>query len=640
MKHTFLSIFVLLIFGTIGKSQINHPQHFLPETKIILMEPTGNMVENLPEMKIIQDTSTLYKTVINNITSSFVDEFINFYFIAQTYLKNQNKLDKIEPAYLALTQKEGGFAKFGFSVLIDDENILKKETPYIDITKDRAKSPVNKLMSFTQLYPHEMGHVFFHLLCEKDTIDNNTKSVNIHYFSLITDYATALNEGFAEHIENVSRYYEKNEAIIAGISEDTKKIETRSKLAIAGFKRDFIYPFRLGYYKATMISWYQKYEDYKRYKQAFTGDIRYKNESIELSSVQDWISYRNSGVQPDKLKKRNLVQLHSTEGAISSFFTLLSTSKLINKYKDFSFYKPFLADTTLANSAPEEVFSPMENQFIKYFYVLNKFVTANNSQKSQFIDFIEGYLHSFPSEADELKKIYKQTFEIEYTNNLPPPLWIFVKDYEHRLLALDPFGAITAPMYTFDLNAAEIEDLLTINGFQQADAQKIIAFREKEGLFSGFEQLKTIPGLSKNAFQKITFAKFDQNYFETAFENYELKLNISDLLITPLLYIFKRTGIYFLILFLMAYFISIKREKPGKKKVAGLIVKYLLLWILFVVLGLTGVLFLEKVYFIPILLILLPGSLAFLIYRKQKNNRNRTLLMISVMCLLIFMSII
>ena len=87
-----------------------------------------------------------------------------------------------------------------------------------------------------------------------------------------------------------------------------------------------------------MLNWYQKYEDYKRHVHALNGDIKYKNSSIQTFSIEDQLTFRNSGVKIDNDVFRNIVQLHSTEGAISSFFTHLSTSELANNYLDISFY--------------------------------------------------------------------------------------------------------------------------------------------------------------------------------------------------------------------------------------------------------------------------------------------------------------
>lgn len=641
MMRLIFSILLLVLISKNSLSQSDNEHAFIPDSlkKVVIIQPTGGTIDNLPEMTILSDTSTLYKNVLNNIDNTVIKEFIDLYFIAQIYLKNNHQLRNIEPAYLALTENQGGFAKFGFSIKQKGKHITKPHAPYVDIVIGQATSKQDQLMSFTQLYPHEMGHVIYHLLSPEDSISNNTKNVDMHFFSIVTDYSTAFNEGFAEHIENVARVYETNDSIKSGILADVERISKSSKQSINGFERDFTYPFRLGFYKASMLNWYQQYEDYKRYEQAFSGDIRYKSATLPLSDIEDYLTYRNSGVRLNKNETRNLVQLLSTEGAISSFFTHLSTSNLSNHYLDSSFYLPFTFNNTLSQS-PQELFSPIQNQFIKYFKVLHNYVVLNNSSKSQLTDFIDGYIQEFPSEEKEVKLIFKKALGVEYSNELPPPLWILVKDYPHRLLTFDPFGAITVPVYTFDLNAAETGDLQTIKGISKSDAEKIISYRETNGYFTDLKQLKSVPNLPVEQINKIISAKFDKEYFEKTLEGFEPKLSISTLIISPLTYIFSRAGLYFLFMFVSIYFLLMRNKSPTIKQIVFLFIKYLLLWVLFILIGLTTVFIFEQAYLYIIFFSLFLILFAFLIYRKRRTKRLRTVIFISLMSLSILFSII
>lgn len=641
MKIIYTILLFILSFGVI-LSQNKVENQFMPDSlkELVIIQPTGEMRNDLPEMKVLADSTLLYKNVSENIKNSFITEFLDFYFLAQIYLINNHKLDSLEPAYLALTENQGGFAKFGFVLKKDNKYLVKKDAAYVDITVGNATANQNKLMSFTQLYPHELGHVFYHLLSPEDTTANNTKNVDMHFFSVTTDYSTAFNEGFAEHIENVSRANEKNENIRAGIFSDIDIIANKSKQAINGFERDFKYPFRLGYYKASMLNWFQKYEDYKRYEHAFNGDIRYKNATLKLSNTEDQLSYRNSGARLNKSEKRNLVQMLSTEGVVSSFFTHLSTSNLVNHYLDPSFYNNFIYSTNAIVQNPKALYTPLQNQFIKYIYVLHNFVVFNNSSKSQLNDFIDGYIQSFPSEKDEIKKIFKESTGLDYSNQLPPPVWILVKNYSHRLLTFDPFDAITIPFYTFDLNASEIEDLQTIEGVSRDDANKIIKYRNENGFFTSIEQIKNVPNLSSEVVDKIALAELEDDYLESSLENFESDLSINDLILKPLQYVISRALLYFLCLFGIIYFLSIRKEKPTILKTITLLVKYLTLWLLLVLLELVSIFLFGQSYLLFLAMILFITILAFLIYRKKKVKRLRTFAFIGLMSFSILISII
>jgi len=638
----FFFILCLIIFTGKGFSQNNNFSQTLPDglERVIILEPTGKTVNGLPEMVVLQDTSTVHETVMNNINNSIIDEFLELYFIAQVYLKNKNKLDAIEPAYLALTEDQGGFARVGFAIREGTSHIIKENKPYVDIVTSVATANPGRLMSFTQLYPHELGHVIFNLLSPEDTINNNAKSVGVHYFPIVTDYSTAFDEGFAIHCENVARVFEKNETIKSGIFSDIDRVAKASEQSINGFERDLAYPFRLDYYRASMLAWYQGYENYRRYKQAISGDIRYKNSSLQLRCIKDQLSYHNSGVRLNKSEKRNIVQMHSTEGAVSSFFTHMSKSELPENYLDFSFYKDFLCDSGEEARSPQELFSPLQNQFIKYFYVLHNYVVINNSSKSQLIDFIDGYIESFPSEKNRVKEIFKDALGIEYKRELPPPLWLLVKDHSHRILVFDMFDVETVPIYTFDLNAAEIEHFLTVEGITRNDAEKIISYRNENGFFTGLEQLKDIPNIRPEAIDKIISAEFDQDYYDKVYQDFELELNISKLILNPLQHLFYRASFYYLIIFGIVFFFLIKRGNPTVKESAVLFVKYFFFWMLFVLAGLISVLLFNQAYFYIIIFSILMAILALAIYRKRKEKRLRTLLFIGVMCIAIIASII
>ncbi len=638
MRFPYLSLLILLF---VLPAQSTFAANYRSEVsgEIVIMKPTGKTISDLPEMVLVPDTSSLYKSVMLNINDSFIRDFIEIYFIAGYYLKNKGKLNNPEPAYLALTGNQGGYAKTGFTLTTPEGHISKPQSPYVDITVDQATSPQNRLMSFTQLYPHELGHVIYHMISPEDSLQNNTKNVDIHFFSVITDYSTAFNEGFAEHIENVSRIYEKNDSIKAGIFADIEEIGKRSKGYIEGFGGDFKYPWRLGYYKASMLIWYQNYEDYKRYEQAMNRDIRFLSREIISSDIEDQLTYRNSGVILNRDRQRNTVQLHSTEGVVSSFFTHLTTSDLKDQFMEVDFYTTFLKDTTTVISDPEDIFTPLQNQFIKYFTVLHNYVVFNNSSRSQLIDFIEGYMKEFPSEADEINRIYYEVTGVEYNNYLPPPLWLLIPEYEHRLLVFDPFDAITVPVYTFDLNAAESADLQTIPGISDIDAGLIVNYRRNNGYFTDFEQIKNIEGLSDQAINNILDSEFDQTCFEEIMQDFEPKLSINSLLISPLLYIFSRAGIYFLVIFTAIWFLMIRKHAGCTTNTVLLVLKYLFLNVLLVIAGLLAVVLFESPLLYIALVLIAILVISVLIYRKNRQKLLRTFVFVISMGILILASV-
>lgn len=626
---------LLQFWVTIAQDRIDRSYAYVQD-KLVVLQPAGEIINDLPVMMLLSDTTQLYKSVIDIVHNSFMKDAMEYYFLAATYLKNQNVLPAIEPAYLALSKNDGGFAKIGFHLKQGGELIEKANSPYIDLVEGRIISNPNRLMSVTQLYPHEMGHLLYGML-KSYKGKHNSRSVDMHYFSIRTDYSTAFNEGFAEHIENVSRIFEKNETIKNGIFKDIEEAKIKSKNAIKGFEKDFIYPLRFGYYKMSMPVWYQKYENLKRYEHAINGTVKYLNSTLELSNIEDQLTIKNAGIRQNQDELRNYVQMISTEGVISAFFTRLTQSDLADHYLKTSFYKPFLADTIAHLNSPEEIFTSVQNQFLKYFVVFHKHMSDTNSSNSEFINFIEGYILAFPSEEKAVKRIFKEVTNLEYTNKLPPDLWLLVKDHAHRLLVIDPYGGLTLPIYTFDLNASEIEDLLTIKGITREEAIKIIEYRKANGFFTSLNQIKGVEGISEASINQILNCKFDQEYVKDLVMP---ELSFKSLIITPLKQLIFRTLAYFVLILGIIFLFFFRREKPSFSSLFGILLKYLFQWILFVLAGLTFAVTTDQTWQFLILLVVFCALINVFIYRKSKKKRRRSIFVTALMGLFVLFSIV
>jgi hypothetical protein len=630
-------LFFLLFFSVLISAQTSANIFVPSEMKmLVVMKPTGKMMGGLPEMTPVSDTTELYSRVNDIVNASFVQEAIELYFLAETYLYHKNQLPTIEPAYLALSKNDGGFAKVGFHLKTKTGHVSKTTVPYIDIVESRIQGSIEKLMSITQLYPHEMGHLIYGMLNLNKGI-YHSRSLDMHYFSVITDYTTAFHEGFAEHIENVSRLHEENEAIKQGIFSDIKRIKGKSVIAIEGFEKDLTYPIRLGYFKISMPLWYQKYENLKRYDHVINGKAKFLNSTPELNNLEDQLTYRNAGLQQNENNLRNYVQTLSTEGVISTFFTKLTQSEVADHFLEADFYSPFLMDTTAVLHSPKEVFSPMQNQFLKYFVVFHEYMPAGKTSGSAFVDFIEGYIDAFPSEELMVKKIFKEATGLDYTRLLPPQIWLLVKNYSHRLIVPDPYGAFTVPAYTFDLNAAETEDLLTLKGLHKEEALKIIEYRNSNGFFNSLDQIKEIKGISIQSGELIINSKYDEAYIDGLAMP---ELNFMSLLTTPLRHLMMYLMLYFIVVFAFIYFFFLRKEKRPVKKIVPIFFIYLLQWIIFVLGGLMFAVSLSHpLYFLifisaPFLLI------NTLKYKKDKARRNRSLFATSIMSIFILFSLL
>ncbi|MFC2107679.1 ComEA family DNA-binding protein [Bacteroidota bacterium] len=635
IRHIFF-FFIFLLAGSVFSQDVASLDDTSSELLVSLIMPTSDSIDRYVIMQPIPKSASEYEKTFKIINTSSVKDILRLYGIAQNYLINLGKLDGKAPAYLALTNNQGGYAKTGFYLLADNgDTIAQKGTSFVDIKLSNIMGNQDRLMSFTQLYPHELGHIIYSMIALNEYVDPNDKNVDMHYFPVITNYSTAFNEGFAEQFENLSRIIEDNDSIRKGIERDVERIEGSSEQWIGGYIRDFKYPVRIGFYKSSVINWFQKYEDFRRFMHTINPDVKYVYTSPELSNIEDRLTIRNAGIMTSG-KIKNSVQLMATEGVIAAFLTQMLISDLPYHYLNKDFYKVFLADSSNNDFIPENTFSTFENQFIKNYYVLHNYVSKWNSDKNQFSDFIKGYIKSFPNEEYELMKIYKNVTGSSFNYDIPEQIWLMVKGHNHRVIAIDPFGAITIPVYTFDLNAAEIEDLLTIPGMNEEMAESIIKSRDENGLFRELDDLKTAIGISDKTADLLIQSKFDKDYFSTLSEP---ELNFSAIIYTPLKWILFKSGAYMIlfIIILNVFFISSKVSKSTRR--IWISIRYILWWILlFSSLCAIIVMTSNPILYSSIVLgaALVISSLVFV---KNKSRLRRTIVMTLLMSLVLILSV-
>ncbi|NNK73970.1 MAG: phage holin family protein [Flavobacteriaceae bacterium] len=554
---------------------------FSTDPRLVLLRPTGQKIDGLAEMEVIRDTSQLAVTFHQIAETTVIDEFLHLHDLLQTYLSNTTGKPS-EPAYLALTDNQGGYAVKGFVLVDQDRTIEKPESFYVDINKNVLDRPYNSLMSITQLYPHELGHIIYRLLSASGVSDESSKNVNVHFFSLITDYQIAFNEGFAEHLENIARLFETNKEVRQGIEDDTTRISTVSSRCIKGFRKDFKNPLRFGFYKMSMIAWYQPFEDYKRFAYALDGRSKYVNGSLHSTNPKSNLIFRNSGVAYDTTQLRNKVQSMASEGTISTFFSMLAQTDIKNRYPRHSAYRLFLKDTLTSEVNFEQRFSPLQNMFIKYFYVLNKHVSFGQTERTQLIDFIEGYLIEFPGDSEIIMSTYRKAAGEYYSPEMPADLWFMIKDQPHGVLAMDAYAGLSIPVYTFSLNAAEMEDLMMIEGLTEPDATALLNYRDKQ-FINSYDEINSIKELSSEGKKLLVSHRFDEDYFENL--EFPEELNIKSVITAPLKKLGLYSGIYFIAL--MVVYIMFLQKRPIRFKASvKSIFGFLPLWMVFVLTGL------------------------------------------------------
>lgn len=437
--------------------------------KVKLLMTTNEIKEGYPVMREYNQSEALNEL----INHSFIKGALSLYQEALKYTDT-----KENTFYLSFKKGSGCYGDVGFYLMSGDELIDKTSSAYIELDENMLREDPGYLQSITQIFPHEMGHILLKLTSERFK-SPMAHSFDMHYSNVITEYSTVFNEGFAEHFEVIARKYEPDQRLKSQIVDDMKMKKKKINSILPRVKRDFNLPLRLNFYRGMAILWFNQKEAVQREELVLSGMCIYKNDYQKQKSIEKTLLYRNMGLGQDPHNKRSLAQTLSTEAVISRFFVLLEEE---NKLSPTQHYEKVL----------------------KVFHGYLK-----EEEGAPLIAFIKGYIKEYPEEKEALYKVFKDATGYEFTEQAAPEIWLVTKG-EHIIIPMDSFGSAAFPLYIFNVNTCETEDLQR-RWVNQKEAKKIIEFREKKGYFLNVDALKNIEGIQQSTIDLINNAYFDSS---------------------------------------------------------------------------------------------------------------------------------
>lgn len=536
-----------------------------------------------------------YSENFNNIyNNSFLKESFNLFEEAKKYSDLDDK-----NIYIAFRKNSGCYGRIGFYLKKDNQLYDKTKSPYIELSTNDLDNNYKRLDSITQILPHEMGHVIYEIIAGVKDTDLKQMSMDMHYSDIVTEHSTAFNEGFGEHFQVISRIYEKNEDIKNSIYNELKLQKIKTDKIKDKAERDFKWNMRLDYYREISPLWQSRYESVKRNELSTTEECIYKNKKYDFGSPETTILYRNMGFDNNKNEKRSFEQSISTESVISKFFVELITSDK----------------------------GTLNERYSKIFKVFNKYFKYNN--RPDIIQFVNGYIDEYPEERARVLRIFKESTGYEFDDKCLEEIWCVAEDY-HSTIILDQFNGIKCPIYTFNLNTCETEDLMKIKGIKKDDAEKIIAYRESIGGFTNREDIKFIKNIDSSIIdnlykssdidtvnKSVNLVSADDNMLASI-----ICQNIKHLLFKILFWIF--------IMFILVFSYYSKILKYSKIKTVQAILKINIKFIFYVVIGLIcafaqGTLIVNNTYvdsiFIYAAVTFVIEIIMILILRKDKKKQ-------------------
>ena len=159
------------------------------QTRVVILTTTGNARDGLAVLAPHPDPSATLAVV----ERGFSGRLLRLYSFEQEFLRRKTGR-RPEPAYLVLSDRQGGFPQFGF--YLGDQ---KKADAGMSIFHVRRGSRLSgQFGAVDQIFPHELMHVIVHQLAGEP---RESGSNQMHALTVRTDPVNAFTEGFAETMQ-------------------------------------------------------------------------------------------------------------------------------------------------------------------------------------------------------------------------------------------------------------------------------------------------------------------------------------------------------------------------------------------------------------------------------------------------------
>ena len=565
MKLRSLIITIFLLSAIIVRSQI-------PLSSPVYLLPSGNEKDGQPVFKVMTTKNSQFRKARQLFDRGFVNHVVTLYKMAQQYQVSNGKLTGVEEAYLAFTRNVGGFARIGFWLETPQGLVHKPNTGYVDLNENYLEHERDEIAAPPQIFNHEMGHLILNVLTLTPENAKEMKSPIMHYFTTLTDYTTAFDEGFAEHLQYMTVEFERNKKVKDTIASKVRRLNFDLSRTMYGYERDYNWSLRMGFFAATMPAWYQSIENIRRH--SFIRNNWAKMPARVASGINnpaDYIQYRNAAVWPNPAVMRSYAESMSVEGILATFFSHVITNDMNKNFMVPEAYRVFIPDTSV--KVPQQI-DVTTNQYLKMFIAIAGSTQSGPNPGGPFTAFMKTYLQMFPTESSYIKSCWETSSEHQYNDNPAPEVWVMNTNFHVRPYAMGPFGP-TIPTYTFNLNVADTIDLMTFDKISRSDAEKIITWRNQNQGFKTLSEVEKTPDVDADKLKEISQAIYDPQKAEKLFNK---QVPLTSFFIYPIIHLLKMSLLWFIILGVLYAMILVFYAKitPSPRLLTLLLLKVLM----------------------------------------------------------------
>ncbi len=445
-----------------------------PVARLVILSPTGEVRDGLPVLTRHGNAADTGRV----LTRGFSGRLLRLYAMEQAWLARETGRPP-EPAYLLLSERQGGFPQFGF--YLDGER--KADVGYVDL--HRSSTVSGRFGAMDQIFPHELLHVIARQLAGDPRESGGNQ---VHAVGVRTDPVNAFGEGFAEHAQIMAVDDEEAVAETRALADDGERL-ARADREFARYASDLSarWPFARPA-QVRFPLWFSQSEQVLRYHAVRAN--RFAREAAIpaglLARPDKYDAYLFHNVMPGDPSgpARRAAVMLSTEGVVAHLvWRLVTDPALGGRYLD--------AGTCGRFGVPVDSVTPLENVYLKLFVVLAE------TKPSTLADLVRGWVRVFPEDAADVARV---TREALLGQDLPdaPEIWLANPGLQTGTSLFDQYRALPRT-HTFDVNAATRLDWISVPGVTAADANRLLAGTP----YARLDAVTALPGLSPDVRSRI-----------------------------------------------------------------------------------------------------------------------------------------
>lgn len=440
------------------------PQPVAPaEPLLVVLSDTGRQEDGRPVVERIEAPEHL-----RVLTATYSGRVLRLFRMAQHFAHPEKSP---QPAYLVLSDNQGGFPKAGF--VLDGQ--VHADTTFVDL--HRRSDLTGRAGAMDQIFPHELMHI---IVAELAGEAPEGHASQVHAIGVRTDRITAFNEGFAEHAQVMAIDNPAAAPATRAIATDTvardrvvRQLDAYGRVVAA---RWAIAPKA----RMTFLLWFSRGEQVLRYHAVKDNLLAHQPDVPErlLTGAGAYRAYLLDNVMPGRLDAppKSASRLLASEGVVSALFVrLLNTPAVRDGLQTDEFYARF--------GVTRGQLDGLDNAYLKVF-------AAIQQGRYDTAAVMTAYARLFPEEGEAAREVFRKAL-VGQDVPVAPEIWLLNERFTAGTTLFDQYRALPRPQ-TFDLNAASAAELVAVPHVDRALAHAILGAAP----FASVDDLQRVPGMT------------------------------------------------------------------------------------------------------------------------------------------------